>query len=169
VPYLKPNQNMKTQTLEQQLAEQEKIKQTADKKAAEISKKIEAEKNKNKPKSIMERIGSMADVFKILGASKSKDVIKIDKFDKEEHAFIENIIAKVRICKAYGEGKRLTKSDRRYYNWYDVSSGFAVGGATYDNTLALTISASRLCFDSSEKSMDAFKKFPDVEKGIILG
>ena len=157
---------MKT-TLEQQLAEQEKIKQTADKKAAEISKKIEAEKNKNKPKSIMERIGSMADVFKILGASKSKDVIKIDKFDKEEHAFIENIIAKVRICKAYGEGKRFTKSDRRYYNWYDVSSGFGFGAACYVVTDADSASASRLCFDSAEKSRDAAKKFGYIDEAFI--
>ena len=159
----------KPQTLEQQLADVVKSKSSFEKQESDLRKKIEAEKNKNKPKSIMERINGMTDVMKILGASKSKDVIKIDKFDKEEHLFLENIVAKMRISKAYREGKILTKNDRRYYNWYDVSSGFVFNYSDCDASYANTASASRLCVDTPKKSQDIFKKFPDVEKGIILG
>ena len=155
-------------TLEQQLAALEKTKASAENKSAVIRKQIEARDKAKAPKSILDRVSGMKDVMKILGASEAKDVIKIDKFDAAENEFIKNIIKKVRICKVYNEGKRLTKNDYRYYNWYDISSGFVFHDSLYVASIAAAASASRLCVDSSEKSKDIFKKFPEVENAIIL-
>ncbi len=88
------------------------------KKEADLRKKIEVEKNKNKPKSIIDEIQDYGDVLRLNTISdESKDVISIDKFDEYEHNFLRNFVRKMRICKAYGQGKRFTKNDIRYYNW----------------------------------------------------
>jgi hypothetical protein len=158
------------ETLQQKLLDKQKEAQKATNEANDIIKQIEAIDNANKPKSIIEQINDYSDVLRLNNnADENKDTIVIDQFDADEHRFLQNIVRKMRICKAYCQGKIFTIKDRRYYNWYNVSSGFVFGSASYGGTFANAASASRLCVDTDEKSIDIFKKFPEVEKGIILG
>ena len=154
--------------LEKELIELENSKTAIENRAATIRKKIADEKKSNAPKSIIDKINDYNDILKISGVKESDDEVSVKGFDAAENEFVKNIIKKMRICKVYNEGKRLTKTDRRYYNWYDLSSGFVFDDAYCADSLANTASASRLCVDSSEKSKDILKKFPEVEQGIIL-
>ena len=160
-----------SKSLEQQVSEYEKAKQDAELKLVDLRKQIEAKNKAEKPKTIIDRINGMSDILNILDADESKDVLKIDKFDDSEHEFLKNIIKKMRISKVYREGKKITMNDRRYYNWYSISSGsgFVFDGTNFGDAGADAASAARLCFDTPDKSKDFFEKFPDVDKDIILG
>ncbi len=68
---------MKTeQTLEQQLAEIEKVKCDAEKSASKLREEIVKRDKANKPKSIMDKVNDYSDILNILEADESKDVIK---------------------------------------------------------------------------------------------
>lgn len=151
---------MKTQQeLENQLAESEK-------KSAELREQIEEKKQKNKTKNICDEISDYSDILKKLDADESKDIIVVDKFDESDINWLKEIIRKVRICKVYN-GRLPKRGDRRWHNWYDISSGFVFYGTGYDVTGACTASSSRLCFLEKEHNNDFVKKFPDVDEAII--
>jgi F0F1-type ATP synthase beta subunit len=159
---------MKTkEQLQEELSDKQKAAEKLTNESKELKKKIDAIDNANKPKTIMERVNDYNDILTILGTDESKDVIVLDKFTEEDMNVVKAFIQKVRISKVYNEGKRFTKDDRRYYNWYDVSSGFGFGDAVFDRANATTLSASRLCFNSSEKSRDAAKKFWYIDEAFI--
>ena len=158
------------QTLKQKLAKTQQQAAELSKKESALRKEIEKIHNANKPKSIMERINDYSDILSILGADEKKDVIKIDKFDAAEHELVRNFIKKVRIPKAYNEGWLPKIGENRWYAWWHwVSSGFVFDGASCADTFAHTSSASRLCFETNKKTIDASKKFPDVEEAFITG
>jgi hypothetical protein len=165
---LKINKMETKETLEQQLVDSEKKRLAAEQKSLELKKQIQAIEDANKPKPIEERVNDMGDILNILGADENNDIIKIDKFDNAEHLFVQNIIKKMRIVKVLNEGWLPTKGDYRYYNWYDVSSGFVFRTSAYDVTVARAASASRLCFKNSKLARFMFERFKNVEKGIIL-
>jgi hypothetical protein len=156
------------ETLQQQLADLENSRIAAEQKSLELKKQIQAIEDANKPKPIEERVKDMGDILNILGADEDNDIVKIDKFDNAEHLFVQNIIKKMRIIKVLNEGWFPAKGDYRYYNWYDVSSGFVFRNAYCVDTSASTASASRLCLKNSKLSRFMFERFKNVEKGIIL-
>jgi len=107
--------------LQSKLAESEK-------QASALRKQIEDIKEANKPKLITDLINGYPDILRMLEADESKDVISIDKFDEDETKVILEIIKKMRICKVYNEGWLPKRGERRYYAYYDVSSGFVFAG-----------------------------------------
>lgn len=116
---------------------------------------------------ITERVNNYNDILEISGVSESDDNVSIKGFDESENKVLKNIIKKMRIVKVYNEGWLPKRGDRRHYAWWDVRSGFAFNGSSYDGSFAHTTSASRLSFKSSELVLDAAKKFKDVDEAII--
>jgi len=143
-------------TLEEQLIEKER-------ELDELRKKIEA----NKPKPITERVKGYLDVLDILKVDESKDKIEIYGFDEAENKVVKTFIKKMRITKVYREGWIPKRGERRYYPYFDVSSGFAFYYTDYGGTGADTASASRLCLPNEETTRDYASKFIDVERDLI--
>ncbi len=140
---------------------------SAENKATELRKKIALIEESNKPKTIKERVNSYSDILAISGADDSKDVVILDKFNDAELNVVRNFIKKLRITKVLNEGWLPKKGDRRWYNWYDVSSGFVFGNTVYDATCAGACFASRLCFKDSELAKFYAEKFKDVDEGFF--
>jgi len=133
-----------------------------DKESAELRKLIE------EPVNITDRIKDYNDILSIGNYDESKDVIRIDNFDSEEHLLVKNFIKKVRCAKVYRDGKDAPRrGDERWYPYYSVSSGFAFSAAAFDTANALTFSSSRLCFLSEERTKDYVKKFKSVDEEFI--
>ena len=132
-----------------------------DKEAMELRKIIE------EPKSITDRVGNYDDVLDILHLTKSADDVKVTGFDDAENLVIRNVIKKMRIVKVYNEGWLPKRGERRYYAWYNVSSGFVFDYTNYGDMRANATSASRLCLKNEALTMDFVKKFQDVDQGII--
>ncbi len=103
-----------------------------------------------------------------LGHDESKDVVKIDGFSNGQMELVLAIIKKIRICSAINEGWLPSREDRRYYPYYDVSSGFDFYPASCDGTAANAGSASRLCFKDAKRASEYHKLFGEsVERKII--
>ena len=143
---------MKKQTLEQQLKAVTKQKELAAKKEKQLQDKINAEKLKNKPKSIIDKVKTIKDVLAI--SKPSKEVLVLVKYSGSDelllHSKYEMIC--VLIAKALNEGWRpkMDGSENRYYPWFylqssSVSSGFEFNDTNYDYDNANANSASRLC------------------------
>ena len=116
---------------------------------------------------ITDRVRGYLDVLDMCGVLSSDDDVRIKGFDDAENKMLQAVIQKIRICKVYREGKTFKVGDKRWYCWYNVSSGFSFINSSCDNGGADTASASRLSFDSEEKLMDFVKKFKDIDKAII--
>ena len=116
---------------------------------------------------ITDRIKGYLDVLDIWNVSASDDDVKVKGFNEEENKLIKNLIKKIRTVKVYNEGKVPKRGDRRYYPYYDVSSGFVFYSSSYGVSLASTSSASRLAFINEELTRDYAKKFSDIEENII--
>lgn len=116
---------------------------------------------------ITDRVKDYKDILNILNVDDSKDVINIVGFDEGESKLVRNFIKKVRIAKVYNEGWLPKRGERRYYVWYDVSSGFDFDDASYVVALASSSSASRLCLKSEELTEDYIKKFKDIDEEFI--
>ncbi len=120
-------------------------------------------------KKITERVNNYRDVCDILRVNPCDDSIKIEVegFDRSELNVVRNFIKKLRITKVLNEGWLPKKGDRRWYNWYDVSSGFVFVSAYCVSSFAFTDSASRLCFKDSELAKFYTEKFKDVDEGFF--
>ena len=116
---------------------------------------------------ITDKINNYSDVLDMLHLTKSADDVKVTGFDDAENLVIKNIIKKMRIVKVYNEGWLPKRGERRYYAYYDVSSGFVFSNTFYVDTIALTSSASRLCLKSETLTRDFVKKFQSVDEAII--
>ena len=117
---------------------------------------------------ITDRIKDYNDILTIGNYNESKDVINIDNFDAEEHILVKDFIKKVRCAKVYRDGKDVPKrGDRRYYAYYDVSSGFVFYITSCVGTGASATSASRLCFLDDERTRDYVKKFKYIDESFI--
>ena len=132
-----------------------------DKEAMELRKIIE------EPKSITDRVGNYDDVLDILHLTKSADDVKVTGFDDAENLVIRNVIKKMRIVKVYNEGWLPKRGERRYYAWYNVSSGFVFDYTDYGDTNAGTTSASRLCLKNTELAEHSGKIFIQYHKNVI--
>lgn len=131
----------------------------------EEQKALEAEKNN--PLAIKTLTG----IHEKLGVDPAKDKFTFDGFTEEDNKVIENIVARMRVCKVYNEGK-LPAKDERWYPWHTRKSGSASSGLVFadscchDGSADLN-SASRLSFVSDKASRAYAKNFMDIEEGII--
>lgn len=155
-------------SLESQLAAAKKVQDAAEKKVksleAQIAKKAEA----SKPKKIWEAITTLAQVHKKLKVNPKKDVLKIQGFDKEDMKVVESLIAKMRICKVYNDGKLPAKNER-WYAWFlrkTSGSGLVFNHSNFCDVYADTGSAARLSFIDSDRAEAYAKNFINVEEGI---
>ena len=75
------------------------------------------------------------------------------------------------ITKALNEGWAPDWSDsdqKKWFPYFDASSGFAFGGAGYRYSHPCAGDGSRLCFKSKELAEYAGRQFTDLYKGFIL-
>ena len=74
------------------------------------------------------------------------------------------------IAKALNEGHVFTMnpSEKRWYPWFDVSSGFVFFNTNYDDSHADAASASSLCFKTEELVVYFCEQFIEVCKGVIM-
>jgi hypothetical protein len=161
----------KLKTMQQQLAESEKAKQIAEKKSAELNKKIEAEKAKNKPKNIMERVKTFKDVLKIAKPIKEELVLINYNGKSKRLSFARDMMILSLISEVLNEGHVFTMSpdEERHYPWFYISSGFVFNFAHYNDTGAITASASRLCLKNAELAKYAGTIFIAYYKKAIMG
>jgi len=130
--------------LEKQLADTEK-------KSIQLRTKIEAEKQKNKPKNIMDLVKSYED------ACKYKKVKPIYVYNDKKTTDTIDEIAYKRLKFTIGvlnEGHKfkMKPNEDRYYCWFDISSGsgFVFDNADCGSTSANASSAARLCLKNIE-------------------
>ena len=116
---------------------------------------------------ITDRIKNYQDVLDVSGTCESDDEAKIKGFDEAENKVLKAVIRKMRITKVYREGWFPKRGERRYYPYFDVSSGFVFNCTTYVVTFADSTSASHLCLPSDETTRDYASKFIDVERDLI--
>lgn len=152
-----------TKKLETQLKKAEKTAET-------LRKKLEAEKLKNKPKSIMDRVKNFSDVLKI--AKPTKEELALVKYVGKSKSlnFAKNMLVLSLISQVLNEGwtPKMDGSEYRYYPYYRVSSGFDFGGTYFGCDAANTSSAFRLCFKTSELAEFAGKTFENEYKSAIM-
>lgn len=161
---------LKPESLEQQLAQAEKEANAANKKANALRDKLEKQKEAYKPKPIWQTVTTLLAVYKKIGCDPKKDVLKIDKFDKEELAVVEGVIERIRIAKALRNGPALGRGVRRWFPYSILSSagaGLVFDSSTYDDDCAILSSSARLSFQDKETSDAYFKNFKKTEEKII--
>jgi len=73
------------------------------------------------------------------------------------------------ISKALNEGIALTMHDKRWYPYFNVSSGFVFNFTHCVGTNAITSSASRLCVGTQDKALHFAKYFLPELKALITG
>ncbi len=119
------------------------------------------------PIEIVDRIQNYNDIMSMSGTSESDDKVNIKGFDESENKVISALIKKMRICKVYNEGERIKRNEKRWYSWYNVSSGFAFGNSGCHYSGASAGSASRLCLKNEKLLEDFTKKFQYIDEQII--
>lgn len=160
---------MKTQTLQQELEAAKKVADREQKKVKELEDKIAKAEEAMEPKNAWETIKTLLAVYKHLKCNPKKDVIKIDKFTKEEHEVLIGIVERMRVCKVYNDGKLPAKNER-WYPWSarkTAGAGLVFSHSYYNGGLALLNSPSRLSFVNSEASDAYAENFMKTEEKII--
>lgn len=161
---------MKKPDLKKELAEAQKKQLAANKAVEKIANKIKKAEEVKKPKSIFDEVKTPLQVFKKLKVDPTKDVIKIDGFDKADIDVLKNLVMRMRVAKVYNVGKVPKKCDKRWYPWHSLKSsgsGLVFYHSTYNDDDACTSSAARLSFVNREGSDNYVKNFMHVEEGII--
>lgn len=116
---------------------------------------------------ITDKISDYADVMELSGTTKSDDIVNVKGFNDEENKVVSAFIKKIRIVKIYNEGWLPKRGDRRWYPYWNVSSGFVFINSLFDGAIASTASASRLSLKSEELCQDYRKKFQQIEEDLI--
>jgi len=118
---------------------------------------------------ITDHVKTYRDVCEHLRVSDSDCSIKIEVegFSCGEISVAKNLIKKMRICKVLNEGWVPKRGERRWYAYWNVSSGFVFLIANCDDSSADSASASALCFKTDELARHYAKYFEDIEKAII--
>ena len=156
-------------TLQTKLAEAKKKQNVINNEVNALETKIANKKEAKKPKPVWETITDLPAVYKKLKVDPKKDVLKIQGFDKEENKVVENIIARIRVCKVLNEGKLPAKNER----WYPIhtrkqsGAGLVFFSSNCNGDFARTSSAARLSFRDANRSNAYGRNFKDVEEGII--
>lgn len=117
------------------------------------------------------KLADYSDFCKMLNVSDSDDSIKLEipGFDKGQYDFIRAIIKDVRIKEVYNGVKKLTRKDKRWYDWFGFSSG---SGLVFNLSIcgdfnAHSGSAARLALKSEQDLIDYRKKFQYIQQAII--
>jgi len=58
-------------------------------------------------------------------------------------------------------------TQKKWWPWFNLSSGFGFSASNYDYTFADSLVGSRLCFESSEKSDYAANQFLELYEGFL--
>jgi hypothetical protein len=156
--------------LQQELQAAEKAKALAEKKIQQVNEKIQKQQDKNKPKNIWDKIKTLSQLYKHLKVDPKKDVINIQGFDKEDTKVLENLVTRMRVCKAYNENRVPKRGNKRYYPYHYLNSagaGLVFGNSAYNDVVAHSGSAARLSFLTKEGSDNYAKNFLNVEENII--
>ncbi len=166
--------NMKPKmTPEKELQGLEKQAKQIEAKKQALELRIQKQKDKNKPKSIMDRVKSFKDALKIAKPSKEELALLYYKGTSKTLCFARDFSVLELISRVLNEGwePKMDGSDNRYYPWFHLpfSSGFDFDGADYDDALAFAGSASRLCLKSSELAAYAAKTFKKEYETAIKG
>ncbi len=157
-------------TLEKQLDQAKKKAESANKKIETLKVKIEQQNKKKQPKSIMDKIDTILDIFRLAKLTKEeKDLVnyrgKSKRIKFASNLLIINLISEVL---AGGRKFKMDGSERRHYPWFYVSSGFVFVDAICVSSFADTSSASRLSFFTEEEAVWAGKKFTKYYKAVIM-
>ncbi len=130
---MKPKSPTKLIAMEKQLKDTENS-------ALKLRNQIQAIKDANKPKSIIELIGSFED------ACKFKKVKPSSVYNTKLDTIDEIAYKKIKFTNGVlNEGWKPKRGEYRHYPYFDVSSGFVFNNTLYADTCADTSSASRLC------------------------
>lgn len=160
------------QTLEKQLADKQKAAEKLQNESATIRKKIEAINNANKPKSIMDRVKNMKDVYKIAKPTKEEWAL-LNYVGKSKHlTFAKDMMIHSIKAEVLNEGEviKVDGIQKRHYPYFYLnSSGFVFGVTSYDVSTAYTTSASRLALKSAELVKHDAKYFLPEHKKSIMG
>ncbi len=151
----------KTKTLEQQLADSQK-------KSAELQKKIRAKALANKPKTIMDKVRTLADVLKIAKPTIEELRLLNYKGKSKRILLAKDFMVLGLISEVLNEGDQPKIGENRHYPYFDVSSGFVFGNAGCADSDADSGSASRLCLKSRELAIHAGKVLTPYYKQAIV-
>lgn len=161
-----------TETLKKQLAEKEKLAKKLQLESETIRKKIETINNANKPKSIMDRVKTMKDVYKIAKPTKEEWEL-LNYAGKSKHLkFAKDMMVHSIKNEVLNEGEviKMDGIQKRHYPYFYInSSGFAFSGTLCDVTCASTTSASRLALKNSDLARHDAKYFLKEHKNSIMG
>jgi hypothetical protein len=58
-------------------------------------------------------------------------------------------------------------NQKKWYPWFNLSSGFGFAGSYYDYDYSVTDVGSRLCFESEEKTIYTANQFLDIYKDFL--
>ncbi len=152
----------KKHNLAKELQLKEKQIATAEKEAAALRKKIEAEKKASQPKSIMDIVNSFVDACKYKKVKPSSIFNSCDTPDEAAYKKLKFTIA------VLNEGWTPKKGEYRYYPYFNVSSGFVFNNAFYGVACAYTASASRLCSKTRELAAHQGKILLQEWKAFIM-
>ena len=139
-----------TKTLEQKVAIKAKEANRINAELAALREKVQAKKEANKPKSIIDRVKTFSDVLKL--SKPSKEALAIVNYSGKDNnlEFCRDFLKISLIAKVLNEGWIPKRGEQRWYAWFDVSSGFVFCNTLCDDSDALTASASRLCFKTEK-------------------
>lgn len=138
---------------------------------AEAGLKVILEQNFTKEElsgNIMDRIKSYEDACAELGEAPLNECALL-KAGVLPYEIAERKIAA--ITRALNEGWKPNWNDHdeyKWFPWFDISSGFAVGVTYCSCSLARAGVASRLCFKSEELAEYAGRQFTDIYKAFML-
>lgn len=157
----------KPKSLEQQLAEAEKLAKQQEEKVKLIREKIQKEAEANKAKSIMDIVKTFESVLKI--AKPTKEELAIIKYSGKSKrlAVARDFMILSIIAEVLNEGKTPKIKGERHYPYFDVSSGFVFNDTDYDDTNASASSASRLALISRPLAIHAGTIFLEYYKKAI--
>lgn len=145
---------------------QKEIEQTI-KKLQEFQEKLSSGNIKDTSIPITDRIKDYNDILELSGVVESDDDVKVKGFNDSENNVVKACIKKIRIAKVYNEGWVPKRGERRWYPWYDVSSGFGFDCSCYVDANANAGSASRLCLKNESLMKDYVNKFKDIDEDFI--
>jgi hypothetical protein len=119
---------------------------------------------KEAPKNIMERVKTLEDACDVLNIR----LYSVYSFDEtaDETAYKKLKV----IAKALNEGWTPNWDDtneKKWWPWFNLSSGFGFGHSGYGCTSANTDVGSRLCFKSEELSDYCATQFVDLYKDLL--
>jgi hypothetical protein len=161
-----------TKILEKQLADKQKAAEKLQNESAAIRKKIEAINTANKPKSIMDRVKSMKDVYKIAKPTKEEWEL-LNYSGKSKHlTFAKDMMIQSIKAEVLNEGTviKMDGLQKRHYPYFYInSSGFVFTASLYVAANACSASASRLALKSSELAQHDAKYFLPEHKKSIMG